>query len=90
MTEKDEGKLIATLETIAGTLSEVKGDVKGILRCQAKTEERLSHGVGHFSRVDGKLDEHDKAINKMPSGKVVYTVLGLGFTILGLLVAVLR
>ena len=90
MTDQESGKLIATVEQIAEMLRETRSDVKTVMSTQAKTEERLRHGADHFAKADKKLEEHDVAINKMPSGKIVYSILSLGFVALGVLIAILR
>lgn len=90
MTPQEEGKLIATVGQVAETLNEVRGDVKGILKVQAGTEERLSHGAGHFTKIDQTLKEHETEISTMPNGRTVYAALTIGFTILGLLITVYK
>jgi hypothetical protein len=90
MTEKDEGALLATIGNMSTLLKEQRDDMRVVRDCMTKTEERLAHGVGHFQKIDKKIDDHEQAIARMPTGKAVYTILGLGFTILGLIVAFVK
>jgi len=90
MTQQQEGKLLRQVEDIGILMLETRGDIKGILSFQSKTEERLEGGVRHFDRIDLKLKEQETVILKKANSKVVYSAIGLGFTVLGILITVLK
>lgn len=90
MTDQESGKLIATVEQIASMLKETRDDVKDIVKCQSKTEERLSHGAGHFAKLDEKVNQHEVVLQSKADSKTVFTCIGLGFTILCALIVIFK
>jgi hypothetical protein len=90
MTQQQEGKLLKQVEDIGIMILEQRGDIKGILSFQAKTEERLAGGVRHFDRIDNVLREQETMIRKKANSRVVYSAVGLGFTVLCVLITVLK
>jgi hypothetical protein len=79
-----EGKLIANIETLTLTVGEVRCDVKTLLSEKAKTEQRLTDGSKRFTDHEDRIRVVEK---KMPSGKIVYSMISIGFVALALLVA---
>jgi hypothetical protein len=90
MTQEKEGRLFTLVEGLGAEMLACRGDIKEILAFQAKTEERLAQGVRHFTETDDKLKEFDSAIRKKANSRVVYSAIGLGFTVLGILITVLK
>ena len=82
MTPQEEGRLLATVEQIASVLNEARVDVKDLVQCKSKQEERLRHGAEHFAKIDTRLDAHSQEIEKKANSRGIYTVIGLGFSVL--------
>ncbi|MEO0205864.1 MAG: hypothetical protein ABIL22_04220 [candidate division WOR-3 bacterium] len=90
MTPEQEGRLLELVNQIMLSLKETQQDVKNILSFQAKTEERLRYGTDHFDEIDCRLKEHDILLSKVPTGKSIYSVIGIGFTVLALLITIYK
>jgi hypothetical protein len=90
MTPEKEGKLFTLVEGLGTEMLACRTDIKSILAFQAKTEERLAGGVRHFERLDSKMGEFNDALIKKANSKVVYSCVALGFTVLGILITVLK
>jgi hypothetical protein len=88
--DQDFGKLIESVSQLVITTQETRTDVKELVKYQVRTEERLSTGAKHFETLDKKVDGHEKELAAMPSGKLVYLLITLGFGILGALITVYK
>lgn len=82
------------LFTARDLILEMRNDVKQLLACQSATEERLKNGATHFKKTDDAIESHSDRIIKVearkcpsfPSGKLTYTMITIGFIILGILI----
>jgi predicted nuclease with TOPRIM domain len=80
------GEVQATIENINGNVKEIRDDIKQLLSFRAVTEERLHSGVDHFKTLDNRVECLEKI--KFPSPTAVYAMIVIGFTVLGIIVAV--
>jgi len=91
--EKEFGELIATVKISARNIEKIAENVESILESQAATEERLRAGNKRFEaqetvnkETNAKLFSHDIEFEKMPGKKATYSLITIGFLILGALI----
>jgi hypothetical protein len=77
--EKEFGRLIGHLESMAPAITEIKDDMKKVLSCQAATEERLKNGNKRFETYDGEIPKIWRAIRMRADWRIIYPLIaGLG------------
>lgn len=89
------GKLSAKMETVLTEIVGTREEVKKLSGFQHKTEERLRQGVETFKnhskeikKAKEDIEAVEKKIIKVPNKWIVYSMLIIGFMILGLLVSI--
>jgi hypothetical protein len=76
------GEIGATLKSLDGGITEVKCDVKELLKFQSATEERLKNGMRRFESQDARIAAVE--CRKFPTARIV-AIISLGFMVLGIL-----
>lgn len=92
----DAGRLLQKMDSVHSDVARIWEKVEKFDRFQVLTEERMATGVVHFNEIDTSVECVERKVESLegrecpsfPSPKLTYTLISVGFIILGMILSV--